>query len=159
MLSNRQKQFVLEYPIDCNATQAAIRAGYSVHTANEQAARLLAKVSIREAINAVLDKRAEKTALTSESVIQSLLRIRDAAQKEKKYSDAIRANELLGKHLKMFSDRPEYSANANHNISVLVMFGPEGATDCPPPIEITQDVTIPLLSNEHGGKAIIISKG
>lgn len=50
MLKGKQQRFVDEYLIDLNATQAAIRAGYSEKTANEQAARLLANVSIKEAI-------------------------------------------------------------------------------------------------------------
>lgn len=41
-LTNRQKRFVEEYLIDLNARQAAIRAGYSPKTAQEQASRLLA---------------------------------------------------------------------------------------------------------------------
>ncbi|MGO5422344.1 terminase small subunit [Mediterraneibacter faecis] len=44
-----QKTTVEEYLIDLNATQSAIRAGYSPKTANEQGARLLANVSIQEA--------------------------------------------------------------------------------------------------------------
>src|SRR4051812_24185381 len=43
-LNDRQARFVAEYLVDLNATQAAIRAGYSTRTANEQAARLLANV-------------------------------------------------------------------------------------------------------------------
>lgn len=49
-LTPKQQRFVEEYLVDCNATQAAIRAGYSRKTANEQAARLLVNVSIKEAI-------------------------------------------------------------------------------------------------------------
>ena len=47
-LTDRRQKFVDEYLMDLNATQAAIRAGYSARTANEQAARLLANVSIQE---------------------------------------------------------------------------------------------------------------
>lgn len=50
-LTDKQKKFVEEYLIDLNATQSAIRAGYSPKTANEQGARLLANVSIQEAIS------------------------------------------------------------------------------------------------------------
>lgn len=45
-MTDKQARFCEEYMIDLNATQAAIRAGYSPKTANEQAARLLANVSI-----------------------------------------------------------------------------------------------------------------
>ena len=46
-LTNRQKRFVEEYLIDLNARQAAIRAGYSPKTAQEQASRLLANVRFK----------------------------------------------------------------------------------------------------------------
>lgn len=49
-LTPKQQRFVDEYLIDCNATQAAIRAGYSRKTANTIAAQNLAKLSIQEAI-------------------------------------------------------------------------------------------------------------
>ena len=49
-LTKKQKLFVEEYLIDLNATQAAIRAGYSPETANEQGSRMLANVSIRNEI-------------------------------------------------------------------------------------------------------------
>lgn len=50
-LNEKQKRFAAEYLIDLNATQAAIRAGYSVKTANEQGSRLLVNVSIQEYIS------------------------------------------------------------------------------------------------------------
>lgn len=46
MLNAKQQRFVDEYLVDLNATQAAMRAGYSERTANEQGARLLAHVSV-----------------------------------------------------------------------------------------------------------------
>ena len=49
-MTPKQQRFVEEYLIDLNATQAAIRAGYSKHTANEQGSQLLAKLSIQAAV-------------------------------------------------------------------------------------------------------------
>ena len=49
-LTIRQKRYVREYLIDMSSEKAAIRAGYSEKTANEQGSRLLANVSISEAI-------------------------------------------------------------------------------------------------------------
>ena len=60
-MTPKQQRFVEEYLIDLNATQAAIRAGYSARTANEQGARLLANVSVRSAIAAAKSKRSEET--------------------------------------------------------------------------------------------------
>lgn len=71
-LNAKQKRFVKEYLIDLNGTQAAIRAGYSPKTANEQAARLLANVSIQEAIQEEMKKREERTDITVDRVVQEL---------------------------------------------------------------------------------------
>lgn len=73
-LTAKQAAFVAEYLVDKNATQAAIRAGYSKHTANEQASRLLAKAHIRAAVDAELSKMSEKTGLSVELVFASLRR-------------------------------------------------------------------------------------
>ena len=60
-MTKRQEMFCQEYVISGNGTQAAIKAGYSEKTANEQAARLLAKVSIQDKIRALSDEiRTEK---------------------------------------------------------------------------------------------------
>jgi len=71
-LSDKQQAFVREYLVDLNGTQAAIRAGYSVKTANEQAARLLANVSVSEAVKTALEERAEKTGIDAEWVLRRL---------------------------------------------------------------------------------------
>ena len=60
-MTKRQEMFCQECVISGNGTQAAIKAGYSEKTANEQAARLLAKVSIQDKIRALSDEiRTEK---------------------------------------------------------------------------------------------------
>lgn len=74
-LTPRQQRFVEEYLIDANATQAAIRAGYSAKTANEQGARLLANVSVAEAIAAAQAARSTRTEITADRVLQELARI------------------------------------------------------------------------------------
>lgn len=69
-LTARQEAFVREYLIDLNATQAATRAGYSPKTANEQGARLLANVSVADAISRAKEARAERTEITADMVLQ-----------------------------------------------------------------------------------------
>lgn len=71
-LTPKQEAFVNEYLIDLNATQAAIRAGYSARTANEQGARLLTNVSVRSAVVAAKAERAERTKINADWVLQSL---------------------------------------------------------------------------------------
>ncbi len=74
-LTAKQKAFVNEYLIDLNATQAAIRAGYSVKTANEQGARLLANVSISEFISKAMEERSKRTGITADQVLNELAMI------------------------------------------------------------------------------------
>ncbi|MCE3202483.1 terminase small subunit [Paenibacillus sonchi] len=69
-LTPKQKLFVKEYLVDLNAKQAAIRAGYSVKTAEQQASRLLSNVKVQEAIQKGMDKRAAKVEVTAEMVLQ-----------------------------------------------------------------------------------------
>lgn len=74
-LNAKQQRFVEEYLIDLNATQAAIRAGYSVKTANEQGSQLLVKLSIQEEIAKAMAERSKRTGINQDRVIQELARI------------------------------------------------------------------------------------
>ena len=74
-LTPKQSLFVAEYLVDLNATQAAIRAGYSPKTANEQAARLLAKASAQQAVQAGMAKREKRTAITADRVLEQYARL------------------------------------------------------------------------------------
>ncbi|MDX0262422.1 terminase small subunit [Sinorhizobium meliloti] len=71
-LTPKQARFVEEYLIDLNATQAAIRAGYSKKTANEIGAENLAKPSIKAAVEDALAKRSEETRIDANWVLQRL---------------------------------------------------------------------------------------
>lgn len=74
-LTPRQERFVAEYLVDLNATQAAIRAGYSPKTANEQAARLLANVSVQAAVHEAQAARQTRTEVTQDQVVTELARM------------------------------------------------------------------------------------
>ena len=74
-LTDKQQRFVDEYLIDLNATQACIRAGYSVKTANEQGAQNLAKLSIQEAIAKEMAERSKRTGINQDRVVMELARI------------------------------------------------------------------------------------
>lgn len=74
-MTDKQIKFCDEYLIDLNATQAAIRAGYSPKTANEQGAQLLAKVSIRARIDAAIAEQSRRTGINADVVVRELARI------------------------------------------------------------------------------------
>jgi len=71
-LNPKQQRFVEEYLLDLNATQAAIRAGYSAKTAQEQSSRLLSKVIVSKAINAALAARSKRTKINADWVLTRL---------------------------------------------------------------------------------------
>ena len=77
MLNDKQKQFCEEYIIDLNGTQAAIRAGYSAKTANEQAAQLLAKLSIQEYICELKNKRSERVKYSQDELMRDILEVKN----------------------------------------------------------------------------------
>ncbi len=123
-LTPKQRRFVEEYLIDLNATQAAIRAGYSEKTAYSQGGRLLKNVEIQAAIQAAYQRRSERTELTQDWVLERLeenidrsLRAVPAIDREGNPTGeytyqgnvANRALELVGKHLGMFKERVEHS--------------------------------------------------
>lgn len=74
-MEKKQAIFCAEYVVDLNGTQAAIRAGYSEHTANEQAAALLAKPSIKKRVEELLKAKQAVRDLTADRIIQELMRI------------------------------------------------------------------------------------
>lgn len=74
-LTPRQQQFVDEYLLDLNATQAAIRAGYSPRTAAAQASRLLINVKVAEAITQAREERSRRLEVSKDRVLMELARI------------------------------------------------------------------------------------
>lgn len=74
-LNDKQAAFCQEYIIDFNATQSAIRAGYSKKTAGAMAGRLLGLVKIQERIKEVTKQREQRTNVTADRVVQQLARI------------------------------------------------------------------------------------
>ncbi len=74
-MTPRQAAFVREYLIDLNATQAAIRAGYSARAAHVTGPRLLANARVAEAIQKGQAKRADKLEITADRVLLEIARL------------------------------------------------------------------------------------
>lgn len=74
-LSPRHRRFVLEYLVDLNATQAAVRAGYRALNADVVGPRLLGSVGIRAAVNAALKDRERRVAVAADDVLRELVRV------------------------------------------------------------------------------------
>jgi phage terminase small subunit len=114
-LTPKQARFIEEYLVDLNATQAAIRAGYSARTANRIGPENLSKPVIAEAIQIAQLARSERTQITVDKVLEDIELIKlNAMQQEDdgkmiNHAGALKACELQGKHLKMFVDKVEHS--------------------------------------------------
>lgn len=143
-LTPQQELFCYEYTVDYNATNAAIRAGYSKKTAAAQGSRLLKDVNIITRVRAIQSERVEKIALTADAVVLKLLDVYDRCMtavpvtqwdyNEHKYVEtgeynfdskgALRALELLGKHLSMFTQKIEHSGEVkNGNFELQEILG------------------------------------
>ena len=133
--SPRQKRFVDEYLVDLNATQAAIRAGYSSKTAKQQSSRLLlTNVDVASAIATSKQERSDATNIDAEWVLNKAVDLYQRCAQEvtpvlhprshKQVRDedgnpiykfnaagANRALEIIGKHVEVaaFRDRVEFS--------------------------------------------------
>ena len=123
-MNDRQKRFCDEYLIDCNATQAAIRAGYSPKTAKQIGQRLLTIVDLKTYIDDRLAQlRSEKTA-DAQEVLEYLTSVMRGEHKEQTLvlcgdgmqeiedidvsaRDRLKAAELIGKRYGMFKDNVE----------------------------------------------------
>lgn len=88
-----------------NATKSAILAGYSEKSAASAGCRLLTNRKIKAAIDAELLRRAEMSGITATYVLEGIRAIADDA--EAKHTDRLRAYELLGKHLKLWTEKVE----------------------------------------------------
>ncbi len=101
-LTSKQEMFCLEYLIDLNATQAAIRAGYSVKTAKDIACENLAKPNIQSRIAEAMAERAENTKIDAAYVLKmsNELLLRCMVDGEDfSPSGAGKALDLIGKHV------------------------------------------------------------
>lgn len=125
-LTDKQTAFVREYLVDLNATQAAIRAGYSERTASRIGPQLFGKTWVREAIEKAQAKRARRVEVTQDYVLSNLVEVVERTMQRAPVTDrkgeqvtdeegravwtfdakgANRALELLGKHLGIFTDK------------------------------------------------------
>lgn len=140
-LTPKQQRFVEEYLVDLNATQAAIRAGYSARNADKIAFQLLGKTRVAEAIAAAKAERSARVSVSADYVVNNLVEIVERCMQRAPVLtmkgeqvvddegrnvwrfDAKGANkslELLGKHLGMFTDKIE--ADVKQDVKV-VLFG------------------------------------
>ncbi len=103
-LSQKQKRFGREYMVDFNVADAYVRAGYSKNGAQSGGSRLLRDHRIQAYIAELEAEATERAGLTVDGVLKNLREDRDAARKAGQFGPAVRADELMGKYLAMFTD-------------------------------------------------------
>lgn len=132
-MTPKQQSFVNEYLIDLNATQAAIRAGYSQKTAGQIGDKLLKNAEIERALSDAMAKREERTQIDADYVLTQAVKLHERCMQEIEpmtdrrgeqvvdghgrpvyvfnAAGAAKALELVGKHvrIKAFSDKLELS--------------------------------------------------
>lgn len=124
-MTRKQKRFVEEYLVDLNATQAAIRAGYSPNTAGSIGEENLKKPEIKNAITSLLDDMAASNIATVQEIMEHLTAVmrgetteeililvgngvQQITTKQVSAKDRIRAAELLGKRYGLFKDKVNF---------------------------------------------------
>lgn len=141
-MTEKQKRFADEYLIDLNATQAAIRAGYSEKTANRIASENLSKLDIQEYIEEQLKQLHNSSMADAQEVIAyltSVLRGKSKSSvvvgtpigvqeisKTPDEKERLKAAELLGKYYALFTDRTQVEGIAQVQIIDDI---PEGGAD------------------------------
>ena len=133
-LSEKQQLFVQEYLVDLNATQAAKRAGYSEKTARSVGAENLTKPDIQKAIADSIQVRSQRTEVTQDYVLKTIVETIERSKQAQVITNAqgepmiretedgdlqvvarydaqavLKGAELLGKHLKMWTDKVDLS--------------------------------------------------
>tara|TARA_B100000767_G_C19523111_1_gene433364 strand:- start:108 stop:641 length:534 start_codon:yes stop_codon:yes gene_type:complete len=138
-LTAKQEQFCQEYIIDLNATQAAIRAGYSKKTANVVGCENLTKPNIADRVAELRKGRADKVAIDQEAVLNNLIKAMNISLGEEdthvvgnvegmitsvpvKKTDVaafIKIQDMLAKHLGMFEkDNEQLSNNVTQSVVI-----------------------------------------
>lgn len=135
-LTPKQQRFVEEYLIDLNATQSAIRAGYSERTAKSIGQENLTKPDIQKAIQEAQNKLTERTEITQDYVLTNIKKVIERCMQQEavqardgspllvegpegdlvplfefKETGALKGLELLGKHLGMFKEKIEHDVS------------------------------------------------
>ena len=133
-LTPRQSRFVDEYLVDLNGTQAYIRAGYSKKGADTQSSRLLVNVKVQGTIQARMNRRSDRTEITSDFILNGIRKNIERCEQAApvldregkpvmtanedgelaaayKYdaTNVFKGYELLGRHLKLFTDKHEHT--------------------------------------------------
>lgn len=98
-LTAKQEMFCREYLVDLNATQAAIRAGYSQNTASEMGCENLGKPNIADRIAQLMAERTQRVTVSADYVLERAKMIHEACWNQADAKNSIAALKLVGDHV------------------------------------------------------------
>lgn len=110
-LTPKQARFCEEYLVDCNGRQAAIRAGYSRKTANQIASQNLAKLNIQNRIREMQQEASKRLRISADRVLNEIAKV--AFEDSHRDGDKLKACEMLGKHLGLFTEKYEVTETSD----------------------------------------------
>lgn len=121
-LTDKQLLFATEYIKTANATQAALKAGYSENSARQQGSRLLSNANVSQYIQQHMEQKNSNTIATADEVLQYLTRVMNGEEKDAfgldvSVNDRTKAAELLGKRHMLFTDKVKLDAEIEIDIS------------------------------------------
>lgn len=143
-LTPKQETFCLEYLVDLNATQAAIRAGYSEKSAKRIAVQLLTKSHLTARIQSLRSERQKRVAVTSDYVLTTIIETIEQCKKPIPKFDregnvigeslidaqaVLKGSELLGKHLAMWTERTRLEGADGAALPILKLVVEKGSGD------------------------------
>lgn len=131
-VTDKQKRFCDEYLIDLNATQAAIRAGYSKKTANRIGAENLSKPDIKSYIDERLKKMQDESIAKADEVLKYLTSVMrgesrsqvviatplgaERVDKPPEEKDKLKAADMLGKYYALYTEKSKVDADLNFEV-------------------------------------------
>ncbi len=141
-LTKKQAMFVKEYLLDFNGSGAVRRAGFkSTRRPDQMAHELLQKPEIATAVENAISERSKRLDLTADQIVKNIVRLAGLAEAAEKFGEALKAQELLGRHLAMFTDRVE-APGAPDAIIINNYFGDDDDLQ-PPNRKIPKRIEIP----------------
>lgn len=121
-LTDKQLLFATEYIKTANATQAALKAGYSENSARQQGSRLLSNANVSQYIQQHMERKNKSTIATADEVLEYLTKVMNGEEKDAfgldaSIADRTKAAELLGKRHMLFTEKVKLDAEIEIDIS------------------------------------------
>lgn len=110
-LDAREARFVQEFMVDLSQVNAVIRMGIKTKNPRQIGWQMMQRPHVRAAVDAGMKKLADALEINAKSELWAIHRIALRAEEDGDFQAALRGRELLGKHLKLFTDKVELSGN------------------------------------------------